>query len=414
MEKGKFNRAQTNNVGRINTLVYLPTKYNSDKKYPTICFLHGSGEGGTDIDRLLTQGLPWVYNEHIKNGTIADTDLDKFIMIAIQAGNTSVDPASLARALFELKEVINIDTNRIYCTGLSAGGNRTIEAVQAFPNLFAAVAPMSCGQWWNNLHGFQDVHAWFMHGLSDRLAAFSRSVRHVNMINDLYPGNAVLKAYKGGHGFWKEHYEPSWRWTSENALPQDIGQPNGLNLYDWFLQYTKADYVAPSKDEKQWKVEYWNTPGAIGPDTFYYPPLKTEMASRVNFNWGAGSPTGIDTDQFAARFTRTMKLPAGQYKLTLISDDGAKAIVDKKLEINIWGYHNTKKETAIVDLSSGFHTFEVDYFEAHGDAQCKFSIERIGDNTPPVDHPEQPEDPVERIITKVTIEYSDGTQEVVE
>src|SRR5690625_3687564 len=123
MKNGILNRIETGGVGRLNTLLYLPTNYDKAKKYPTICFLHGSGEGGTDLDKQLSQGLPWVYQEHIDKGDIASTDLDKFIMIAIQGNNRSVDPATLVRAIFELKPQVSIDSDRIYCTGLSAGGN---------------------------------------------------------------------------------------------------------------------------------------------------------------------------------------------------------------------------------------------------------------------------------------------------
>src|SRR5436305_148291 len=44
----------------INYLLYLPKEYGkeADKKWPVMVFLHGSGERGSDLEKLKTHGPP--------------------------------------------------------------------------------------------------------------------------------------------------------------------------------------------------------------------------------------------------------------------------------------------------------------------------------------------------------------------
>lgn len=53
----------------------------------------------------------------------------------------------------------------------------------------------------------------------------------------------------------------------------------------------------------------------------------------------------------------------GDYKFRLVSDDGARLYIDKKLVIDNDGIHAVKSKEATVTLNAGMHHFRVDYFQ---------------------------------------------------
>lgn len=223
----------------ISAILYLPTNYDPSKKYPLIAFGHGLGERGTNLDILLNQGLPYVINEHIKANDIARTDLDKFIIFAIQSSWGSPVINDFKGAIDYLQTKLSIDENRIYFTGLSAGGGSASAAIPNYPDVFAAVVPMSTVNT-NPFDGnkYANGYAWFFHSVNDSTCTFSWSKDYAIRINALYPDHAILYSDNQGHGGWIDHYEPSWKWINPGAGGQDIGTPNGLNIYQWLLQHS--------------------------------------------------------------------------------------------------------------------------------------------------------------------------------
>jgi predicted peptidase len=128
------------------------------RKYPLVIFLHGSGERGSDNDAQLKWG---VMNFATDQNMLAHPA----IVIAPQCperqtwssvtpdknrtGMTlNTEPSKPMRLLIglilKLKATMPVDTNRIYITGLSMGGYGTYDALERYPNLFAAAVPV-CG-----------------------------------------------------------------------------------------------------------------------------------------------------------------------------------------------------------------------------------------------------------------------------
>src|SRR5688572_19908396 len=111
------------------TFVYNPDSV-STRKYPAVLFFHGRGAAGTDSARLIGESLPRM----IKAGFIPQaTDpvtgkLEKFVVIAPQDPNWSPGPDEMNYIVAWLVKnyKLPIDTNRIYATGLSAGGGRSL------------------------------------------------------------------------------------------------------------------------------------------------------------------------------------------------------------------------------------------------------------------------------------------------
>jgi len=146
--------------GKGDTLYYrqLTPDANPKRHYPLVIFLHGSGERGADNIAQLKWGVMNFANEQ---------NLLKYpaVVIAPQcpanAGWTApgrdrtatslpmasapTKPMELLLALIkQIKAQGQIDTSRIYITGLSMGGFGTFDAIEREPNLFAAAVPV-CG-----------------------------------------------------------------------------------------------------------------------------------------------------------------------------------------------------------------------------------------------------------------------------
>src|SRR6478672_4415946 len=142
------------------TLLYRQLYPDSDtlRKYPLVIFLHGSGERGNDNEAQLKWGV-------MNFATDQNMMLHPALVIAPQCpekmswSNFSRDQHStemhlqptltrpmelLIGLIHQLIKTMPVDSNRIYITGLSMGGYGTYDAIERYPNLFAASVPV-CG-----------------------------------------------------------------------------------------------------------------------------------------------------------------------------------------------------------------------------------------------------------------------------
>ena len=205
---------------QLNYYLYLPPDYEAQEKFPLMLFLHGSGERGDNLELVKIHGVP----------KILETQDLPFIVISPQCPKhtwwSSHLPA-LKRLIDEQVETGKVDTERIYCTGLSMGGYGTWHMALEYPNLFAAIAPV-CGGWlWGydfeeRLCELKHLPVWAFHGELDDAVPVNDSIEMIEMLDDC-DGNARLTLYPElGHD--------SWTVTYENP-----------DLYTWFLEHRKAD-----------------------------------------------------------------------------------------------------------------------------------------------------------------------------
>jgi predicted peptidase len=200
-----------------NYVLYLPQGYDpkdKTKKWPVIYFLHGIGEKGDDLTKLLDYGVPRY---------IMETGSLDAIMIAPQCpgdshwADTDVEEPRLKAFVEENNEKYNINADRIYLTGLSMGGRGTWKQALAMPDTFAAIAVV-CGR--TNTYDFSgilDMPIWMFHGAVDDTVAF----QNVNRI--------VEELYSQGQKYFKLTVYPYLShdsWTSAYARP---------DLYEWLL-----------------------------------------------------------------------------------------------------------------------------------------------------------------------------------
>lgn len=141
------------------TLLYRLLYPDSDtlRKYPLVIFLHGSGERGNDNEAQLKWGAQNFADDRamIMHPAIvivpqcpANMQWSNFTRGQGTLLTLNPTPSKPMELLMELirQSIKNlpVDTNRIYITGLSMGGYGTYDAIERYPQLFAAAVPV-CG-----------------------------------------------------------------------------------------------------------------------------------------------------------------------------------------------------------------------------------------------------------------------------
>lgn len=108
----------------------------------------------------------------------------------------------------------NIDTNRIYVTGLSMGGYGTWDIIARFPEIFAAAVPICGGGDENTAEIIYDIPIWAFHGAKDRLVPVSRTQNMINAIKAQGGTPKYTEFPDLGHLSWNAAYatEGLWEW----------------------------------------------------------------------------------------------------------------------------------------------------------------------------------------------------------
>lgn len=197
-------------------LLFLPEGLSKKKQgWPLILFLHGAGERGDDLNQVRKHGPP----------KIVEKQKDfPFIVVSPQCPKDDwwTDKVEvLINLLDDIVARYNVDTERIYLTGLSMGGYGSWALASDYPERFAAVAPICGGG--NRIMAFRlkDVPVWAFHGAKDSVVPLQQSKEMVAAIK-ARGGNAKLTVYPdAGHDSWTEAY-------------------NNKELYDWFLGHRKT------------------------------------------------------------------------------------------------------------------------------------------------------------------------------
>ncbi len=125
-----------------------------------------------------------------------------------------------------------------------------------------------------------------------------------------------------------------------------------------------------------WRGEYYANPNLGGSPAL----VRNDVA--LNFNWGGSAPAaGLPADNFSARWTRSLNLPAGLYRISLTIDDGARLWVDGGLVIDQWRDSSPSTYVADVQLSQGVHNFRIEYYERSGGAQIDLRWQRLDETS---------------------------------
>jgi len=198
--EGHFHGTLIKAVG-IRYLLYLPDGYGADPDatWPLLLFLHGSGERGEDLGLVRPFGPP----SRIERGE----DLP-FIVVAPQCpAEEHWEPDTLGALLDRVCATHRVDRDRVYLTGLSLGGLGTWATAAAYPDRFAAIAPICAPSLWCDYRGLASLPIWCFHGARDPSVPVSESHEMVRRIDEA-GGSVRLTVYEdAAHDSWTRTYE---------------------------------------------------------------------------------------------------------------------------------------------------------------------------------------------------------------
>jgi len=200
-------------------LLYLPAGFrvHGAQRYPLLVFLHGSGESGTDLEKLKAHGVPKI---------VATRRDFPFIVASPQtpAPYRQLDPLTLTAMLDELLARLPIDRDRVYLTGISMGGTMSYRWASEIPARFAAVVPVSGYGIPEDACRLKDLPIWAFHGAKDHAVPLERDEATIKAINAC-GGHARITVDPEG-----DHDDPYWSTV--------YGNPE---LYDWLLKQHRQD-----------------------------------------------------------------------------------------------------------------------------------------------------------------------------
>lgn len=148
---------------------------------PLVIFLHGSGERGSDNQAQLKWGAQAFATDQMMSLHPAvvlvpqcpnDEQWDNFDRGENRTiGNLRSTPSKSMQALRELIDKVvkdyHVDPKRIYITGLSMGGFGTFDAVERYPDLFAAALPVCGGGDASKISVTAKIPMWICAGADD-------------------------------------------------------------------------------------------------------------------------------------------------------------------------------------------------------------------------------------------------------
>jgi predicted peptidase len=213
-------------VVKADYLLYLPKDYGKDPsvKWPLMIFLHGSGESGTDVQKVKAHGPPKL---------IAAGKEFPFIIVSPQAPivprrGWSVE--TLNTLLDDILARYSVDQDRVYLTGLSMGGFGTWAWVSENPERFAAIAPICGGGQPRMARRIKDMPIWVFHGAKDMTVPISESEQMVEALKKAGAPEVKFTIYPdAGHDSWTATYD-------------------NPELYTWLLQHKRqAPVPAPAR-----------------------------------------------------------------------------------------------------------------------------------------------------------------------
>ena len=165
----------------------------------------------------------------------------------------------------------------------------------------------------------------------------------------------------------------------EPAIPDRI-RVNSWRVCDRSDCSTAATPPAPTctSASAAWTETYFNNILLASPVAL----SRTSSPLLLAYDWGTGSPgSGVNSDNFSARFTRTVTLPsAGMYRFTVGTDDGQRLSVNGSTVLNNWFTQTYAAGTRTVDVNITDPCnvmIELQYFDQTSNAQLSVSWAKL-------------------------------------
>lgn len=186
---------------------------------PLVIFLHGAGERGNDNHAQLKHCIKYFLNDTV-------TSRYPFLLMVPQCPNErrwvntdwslpehtmdSLPTAELRNVMSVLDSLTAcgaVDSTCVYICGISMGGFGTWDALQRWPEKFAAAIPICGGGDPVYAMAMKEIPIYIFHGLQDGIVMFSRSIQMYDALREVGNEEAILVIYPElGHGCWDEAF----------------------------------------------------------------------------------------------------------------------------------------------------------------------------------------------------------------
>jgi dienelactone hydrolase len=196
--------------------LWVPRSYSPRRAYPLVVALHG-----TDADeRMIPEECFRMHERGFREEVIFLSPFGRGDLFWQGPGE-----ADLWETIQWVKQRYRIDARRQYLTGLSMGGFGTWRLACAYPDQWAAIAPVCGGGDPEALRALRRIPVWCVHGRKDPVVSVTQSRRLI----------AELQRWNGRYRYDEL---PGWRHNAWEWLYDPNRRPDGL--VDWFLQFRKA------------------------------------------------------------------------------------------------------------------------------------------------------------------------------
>jgi len=230
-ENGKLTAGDHTRTVRVGELdrryrIYIPAKYDATRPTPVIVTFHGGGGSPESMIRLTGLNAKADEAGFIVVYPFGTGKLDNF-MLTFNGGECcgyamqkEIDDVGSTRMLLDdLATVVNVDTNRIYATGLSNGGIMSHYVASELSDRIAAIAPIGGPLMMETCQPKRPVSMMQFHGTADTFAPFQGG----------FGENAL-----GGKGVTDfrsvDHTINNWvKANGCNAEPQVVALPDKVN-----------------------------------------------------------------------------------------------------------------------------------------------------------------------------------------
>ena len=232
----------------VNYQYFKPVNKDDGKKHPLIIWFHGNGEGGyKDYRNNVSQKLA-------NRGAVAfaENKTQKIFggayVVAPQADDTWYNNytkgyiKSVKAMIDEFASENNVDKNRIYVFGASAGGYMSFRMMIEYPNYFAAFSTSAAAldkaatsggvaTTAQDLMKIRNKPLWMVHAQNDPTISYENTSKRVYDVLSKY--GAILSSYpnvKIGETEYNGHW--SWIYSLRNMPVNDKGE----HLFEWMAR----------------------------------------------------------------------------------------------------------------------------------------------------------------------------------
>ena len=323
---------------------YLPQGYSATGTtgYPVMIFVHGIGELGNGspsiLPTVLRNGPPHLISiGTFPNSFTVNNKSFKFIVISPQF-IVKATPNDIEGIINYVIKNYNVDTSRIYLTGLSLGGGTAWNYASAnayCANRLAAIVPV-CGastptQPKADIIAQAGLPVWALQNLYDPTVPSKNTVNWVADINASVPPPitpAIATIFNAsGHDAWTQAYDPLYT-------------ENGLNVYQWMLQYTKERVNAPPVTNKPLIISLGNDTTILLPTNSV--PLKATVqdpntnATVTSYSWvKTAGPAQYTISSSTVPNPTVSNLVNGKYVFKLTAKDNLSNTASDSVNITV-------------------------------------------------------------------------------